>query len=311
MKSVISTIFAVIFIGAGSSGADAALLRSTVAVDGEVIRLGDIFSGAGDQAPLIIAKAPPPGERIVIRATQLAAIAERARLDWKSDNRFERSVVTRRARTVLPDEIEAKVVAALRKEGLKEDWRIDLPGTGLTAKVAIDEERPVRIANARYSVHGKRFSAILEIPRGDNAAERRQVTGSLCRIAKVPVLTGRIQRGEIVRDHDLEFIPYPQTKIGRTVLLDKERIVGRQARRLLSPGKPVRAGDIRPPVVVEKGTIVTIVVETRRMQITARGKALDDGAQGETVRVLNIRSRQTVEGTVVGRNRVILSSARN
>jgi len=127
----------------------------------------------------------------------------------------------------------------------------------------------------------------------------------------VPVVAGRVQRGDIVRDHDLEYVSLPQSKIGRTVLLDRERIVGRQARRVLSPGKPVRASDIRPPVIVEKGTLGTILVQTSRMKITARGKALDDGAQGETVRVLNIRSRQTVEGTVAGRNRVSLSRARN
>ena len=311
MKPILSTVIAVIIIGSGAAGAEAALLRSTVAIDGDVIRLGDIFSGVGEQAPLIVAKAPPPGERIVIRSGQLAAIAENAGLKWSSESRFTRSTITRRARVVLPEEIESRVVAALRKEGLAESWRIELGGADLTAKVALDEERPVRIANPRYSLVGKRFSAILEIPRSHGGAERRQVTGSLYQVARVPVVAGRVQRGDIVRDHDLEYVSLPQSKIGRTVLLDRERIVGRQARRVLSPGKPVRASDIRPPVIVEKGTLGTILVQTSRMKITARRKALDDGAQGETVRVLNIRSRQTVEGTVAGRNRVSLSRARN
>ncbi len=306
MKPILSTVIAVIIIGSGAAGAEAALLRSTVAIDGDVIRLGDIFSGSGNDAAYR-RQGPAPGEKIVIRSGQLAAIAENAGLKWSSESRFTRSTITRRARVV---ERDRKPGRRGPPQGLARK-RIELGGADLTAKVALDEERPVRIANPRYSLVGKRFSAILEIPGAMEEPNVAEVTGSLYQVARVPVVAGRVQRGDIVRDHDLEYVSLPQSKIGRTVLLDRERIVGRQSSGFCLPGKPVRASDMRPPVIVEKGTLMTSLVQTSRVQITARGKALDDGAQGETVRVLNIRSRQTVEGTVAGRNRVTLSRARN
>jgi flagellar basal body P-ring formation protein FlgA len=42
------------------------------------------------------------------------------------------------------------------------------------------------------------------------------------------------------------------------------------------------------------------------MLITARGRAIDDGAKGEVVRVQNTRSRKTIEATVAGPSRVTI-----
>lgn len=307
MKNVLSLVTALIFINLGPSKADAAFLRTTVSVAADVVRLGDLFGESGETATLVVARSPPPGERLVLNAGQLETFAERGGLKWTTDNRFLRSTVTRQARTIDTAEITAKVIAALRKKGLEESWHIELGRNDVIAQVALDEDRPVRVLNTRFSVHSKRFSTVLEVPRGTNSAERKQITGNIFQVTKVPVPAHRIQRGEIIGDRDLDYISLPREKVGRTVLLDKSRIVGKEVRRLLTNGKPIRAGDLRPPVIVEKGTLVTIILQTNRMRISARGKALQDGAAGETVRVLNTRSRQTVEGIVASRNRVVLN----
>jgi flagellar basal body P-ring formation protein FlgA len=42
--------------------------------------------------------------------------------------------------------------------------------------------------------------------------------------------------------------------------------------------------------------------------LTMRGKALESGAEGDTVNVLNIQSKRTVQGTVSGPGRVTLAT---
>jgi flagellar basal body P-ring formation protein FlgA len=307
MKNILSLIMALVFIGASGGKANSAFLRTSVSVAADVVRLGDLFSEAGETASIIVAKSPAPGERLVLNAGQLETLAKRGGLKWTTDNRFLRSTVTRRARTIETEEITAKIIAALSAEGLNESWNVELGTKNLTARVSLDEDQPVRILNTRFSVHSKRFSSVLVVPRGAESAERRQITGSIFQVIEVPVPAHRLQRGEIIRDSDLDYISVPQEKVGRTVLLDKSRIIGKEVRRHLTNGRPIRTGDIRPPVIVEKGTLVTIVLKTNRMRISARGKALQDGAAGETVQVLNTRSRQTIEGIVTSRNRVVLS----
>jgi flagella basal body P-ring formation protein FlgA len=42
------------------------------------------------------------------------------------------------------------------------------------------------------------------------------------------------------------------------------------------------------------------------MRLTARGKALDSGSQGDVIRVVNEQSKQVVEGTVAAAGQVAI-----
>lgn len=309
MKFILSVAIALLIVGAGGLRAEAASLKSPISVQADVVKLGDLFTGAGEEAVQVVARSPAPGERLVLNAGQSDAIAKSGGIKWSPDNRFVRAIVTRQARIIDTEEIKNQLFAALRSEGLDQSWHIELGKNDLTAKIAMDEDRPIRILNPRFSVHSKRFSAVLETPSGSRATDRQQVTGTIYQMTEIPVLARRVQRGDIVREHDLEFISLPQEKIGRTTLMDKRQIVGKQARRLVASGKPIRAGDLRPPVMVEKGNLVTLVLRTEKMLISARGKALDNGAAGDIIRVLNTRSKQTIEGVVESRNRVVVAFA--
>ncbi|MGY9002469.1 MAG: flagellar basal body P-ring formation chaperone FlgA [Rhodospirillales bacterium] len=46
------------------------------------------------------------------------------------------------------------------------------------------------------------------------------------------------------------------------------------------------------------------------MSLSAQGKALEDGAKGDTVRVHNIRSKNIVEGVVTGDGKVRVQIAK-
>ena len=45
------------------------------------------------------------------------------------------------------------------------------------------------------------------------------------------------------------------------------------------------------------------------LYLTIRGKALDSGAEGDTVSVLNLQSKRTISGVVIGRGQVAISVA--
>jgi flagella basal body P-ring formation protein FlgA len=74
----------------------------------------------------------------------------------------------------------------------------------------------------------------------------------------------------------------------------------------LRPGEPVRASEVQRPVVVPKGGLVTLVLTTSGMQLTARGRALEDGGEGDAIRVANAQSHTLVEGIVSGAGRVTI-----
>jgi len=71
-------------------------------------------------------------------------------------------------------------------------------------------------------------------------------------------------------------------------------------RRALRARQPLYAYDIKKPVVVKKGELVTLVFALPGIELTAQGQALADGGKGDVIAVLNARSRRTIEGRVSG-----------
>jgi flagella basal body P-ring formation protein FlgA len=62
------------------------------------------------------------------------------------------------------------------------------------------------------------------------------------------------------------------------------------------------------PELVARNETVTLIFEIPGILLTVRGKALDSGAEGDVISVLNEQSKRTVQGVVVGPGRVMMST---
>lgn len=304
MKSIVTLTIALFVTGSVLADTQAAVLRPNVTVEADVVRLGDLFADVGERRDVVVAAAPAPGAKAVFNAGKLQAIARRSGLSWRPQSRYQSAVVVRAGRVIPAHEIERRIGAALERAGLPRDQRIALGSPDMTLHVAPDEEREIRVVNARYNLGGRQFSAVVEVPRGSTGPERIQVTGSLYEVVEIPVLARQVQRGETIQPRDLELVTMRRDAVDRNALIEADSIVGKTPKRLLAIGKPVRAGDLEMPLLVEKGNLVTVVAENRNMLITAQGRAVEDGAEGDVIRIVNTRSRSTIQGRVVGPNRV-------
>ena len=85
---------------------------------------------------------------------------------------------------------------------------------------------------------------------------------------------------------------------------DPARVVGMEARVAIYAGRPIRLDDVGPPAIVLRNEPVTLQFRGAGLQIFAEGRALDRGAVGETVRVMNLASRQTLSGRVLSNGHV-------
>ena len=77
-----------------------------------------------------------------------------------------------------------------------------------------------------------------------------------------------------------------------------EEAVGQEAKVALYPGRPILVSQIHPPALVERNAVVRMSFASGPLQIVTEGRALERGAAGDPVRVMNLASRQTVTGTV-------------
>ena len=63
------------------------------------------------------------------------------------------------------------------------------------------------------------------------------------------------------------------------------------------------------PDLVQRSEPVTLVYEVPGVVLTLRGKAIDGGAEGDTISVMNEQSKRVVQGTIVGPGRVAIRNS--
>lgn len=118
--------------------------------------------------------------------------------------------------------------------------------------------------------------------------------GAAPALAETLLASRTIRAGEVLAPGDVTRAAQP-TPGG---LSDPAQAIGMEARVALYAGRPLRAGDLGPPALVERNQIVILSYRQGGLQITTEGRALGRAGAGEPVRVMNLSSRNTVTAVV-------------
>lgn len=117
---------------------------------------------------------------------------------------------------------------------------------------------------------------------------------------RIVVPARNIARGEVISDSDLTFATVAAGSSFPGVVTSLDQLDGKQARRFLHMGEPVQAGDVKAPILVTKGSTVTVMFRAPGITLTAVGKAMSEGGLNEPVTVLNLVSYRQITATVTG-----------
>jgi flagella basal body P-ring formation protein FlgA len=286
-----------------------ALLRSAVTVADPVIRIGDLFDGAPANADVAVAHAPAPGESVVLDARWLLAVARAQHVAWTPASRFDQSVVTRASQLIGTDAVRAAVADAVAARGLDGDFDVQFDGAAPTLKLPVDAAPTIAVQQLNFDPQSGRFTAVVTAPADGAPAARAALAGRVFALADVVVPVRRLLPGEVIGEDDLQWTQLRADRVNGSVVVDPEQIVGHSPRRPIRAGQPIRANDLQVAIVMKKGTVVTMVLETPRMLITTQGKAMEDGAKGDLVQVVNTTSNRTVKAVVVDPTTVSVAAA--
>jgi len=83
-----------------------------------------------------------------------------------------------------------------------------------------------------------------------------------------------------------------------SVLTDINNVVGLETRVTLYEGRPINSRDIGPAVIVQRNQVVTLMYRRGGLTISAEARSLGRAGVGESIRIMNLASRQTVTGIV-------------
>jgi flagella basal body P-ring formation protein FlgA len=288
------------------------VLKPQVVVERDMVRLGDLFADlpANVDPATDVARAPTPGQRVTLDATTLMNIANTQRIGWKPNGRFDRVVLERAGQVIGPAPIHEAVMRALSEHGLPANADVALDNERLQITVPTDRPASVRAESVLYDPTKPRFELTLVAPDDDrDGAERVRVQGKVFRMVDMPVPVRPIGPLEVIRARDIQMVRLRADQVGPTHINDPDKLVDKSARRVLPAGAPIRVSDISAPILVAKNNIVNVKVASSRLSIVMQGKALEDGAEGEQVRVVNPRSNKIVQGVVTARGEVVVTTS--
>jgi flagella basal body P-ring formation protein FlgA len=290
----------------------APVLRANVTVSSDLVRIGDVIENAGTAAQIAIYRAPDLGTTGSLPTEQVLS-ALRAHQVIGVDVRDLREIsVTRLARRLDAKDIEAQVAHALEhRSGLGDAANLSLTFDRDIHDVRLEASNSgaMEPISVRYEPRQGRFDVTFEIANERVGTPMRQrFTGTAIETVEAAVPTRTIERNELIKSSDVVVERRPKAELGGDAAAH-DRAVGMQARRQLRAGQPLKLADLVKPDLVQRDQTVTLIYEAVGLYLTVRGKALDGGTEGDVVSVLNLQSKRTVTGTVIGRGQVAISVA--
>ncbi|MBZ0217162.1 MAG: flagellar basal body P-ring formation chaperone FlgA, partial [Fimbriimonadaceae bacterium] len=162
----------------------------------------------------------------------------------------------------------------------------------------------LQVVRLDYNTRTGYFRADLRAADGSRSQLQTSFRGQAIETVRIPVLLRDIGRDEIIQAGDIQYRMIARREIITGTMQMDSDVIGMAARRGLQAGRPLRLEDIEPPKLVRRNMPVVIVYQHKGMTLSVRGRAIADGALGELVRVMNIRSNRIVEGIVSGHGRV-------
>lgn len=286
--------------------ADAPALRLQVQLDAGVIKVADLWAGAGAKGEAVVGPAPPPGRSIAIEAGQLAYIARLYDVDWRPTSGVERTSVERAGRPLSREEMADPIRRSLVEAGAAANAGVEFLNFA-PIQVPPSSFPLLSVEAIAYDQASERFSANLAVSTEGMQTQRMRVSGRVVRTVTAVVATRRLQPGEAIGPADVRAVQVPDRGLAGNVVTDVSQVLGQAPKRTIIAGQPLTAADVGTQVLVAKGETVVIVVETSSMSLSAQGTALGPGGRGDVIQVMNPLSRAVVAARITGPGRAVIA----
>lgn len=313
MRKALSLLSAAAAFAAWASSVFAAgqggpALRAEVSVTSEIVRVGDIVENPGAAADIAIFRAPDVGESGTVSVARVLDALRPHGLADADTRGLAEIAVNHLGRIIAASDIERAIAEAFAgRYGFGEAKDLSLSFDRPPRAFGVDAAAgDVKVTRTAYDAASRRFDVGFEI--AGSTTRRLRYTGTITETIEVPVLTRPANRGDVIKSSDVALERRPKAEVTAGAIRDADKVVGLAARATLRQGQPLRTADLMKPEIVRRNETVTLFLEVPGMVLSARGKALESGAEGDTVAVTNLQSKQNVQGVVTGPNRVTVIS---
>ncbi len=285
----------------------APVLRANVIVSSEVVRIGDLIDNAGAAAQIAVYRAPDLGTTGSLRTSQVLDTLRAHQIIGVDTHDIREVSITRSARTLSAKDVEQQIAKVLEQRnglGSADNLTVTFDRELRDLQLDASNSGDLRASMVRYDPRTGRFDVMFEVANEINSAPTKlRFTGTVVETVEAAVLTRNVERGDVLKAADVSVERRPKAEVGNEAAL-RGRALGMQVRRSLRMGQALKVSDLGKADLVTRDQSVTLIYEAPGLYLTGRGKALESGTEGDTVNILNLQSKRTIQAVVVGPGQV-------
>lgn len=206
--------------------------------------------------------------------------------------------------TLVAQDLMPILEEALRQADIPEGFIIELnnPAQHIPYNDIIS---PDHIIQTSYAPSSGRFLIRFALP-GSNYP---MTLSGIARVpVTMPVLTRDISRGDSINAGDIRWDTEFTGKT-RGALDNPDNIIGLIARRPLSAGSALFSNDLEKPILVKRGSLVTMDYKKGALTLRHQGQAQGKGSLGDIITIRNPHTDRLIKAVITAPNRVEVITA--
>ncbi len=201
------------------------------------------------------------------------------------------------AEAVKKQALEQGVINELELEFFAGATEIDLPEAN---------KFKIMVLRLDFDETQNKFSAKAEVYANSKMLHATDLTGRYYELVSIYVPAQNVAKGELIEQKMLKTIKIRKNRLKSSFLTEESQLLNKQATKSLRMDKPVFENEVREMPLINKNDMVTVVYEYEQMQITVKAQALEDGAKGQIINLLNTKTKKTIQAEVKDKNTVVI-----
>jgi flagellar basal body P-ring formation protein FlgA len=312
-------ILVVWLIGPASAAAKPQIaieMNRSASVDGDIVYLGDVARIASpDHAQVLklsgikLGPAPLYGQSRLIPVDEIALRLKQNGLDEPS-YRIQAAgpvKVLRRYAVIKPDRVNAAVTAFIQQHA---PWDPDQLKIG---KLTFNSDLPVPPGKATFQVTAPLHTDWLgPVPFSvqvlvDGQPARKITAPATIEVwSNVVVAIKPLGKFQPIQADDILVKRMNLARTPANVIMAADQVLGRRTNRNIAANTLLRTDQVEMPPVVKRGDLVEVIAESPVLKISTKAIARQNGAVGDRIPVMNLRSKKIIYAQVVNKQTVMV-----
>ena len=148
------------------------------------------------------------------------------------------------------------------------------------------------------------FKIHVVLNKNEIEKEKYEINGRYIPFLEIPVARRLIKNGEVLKSEDITKIKTKTTNIGHNIVLSEEKLVGMEAKNVISSGRYFKQADVRKPPVVFINDVITIEYRSNNLTVKTIGIAMEEGALGDRIKIKNEKTGSEIYAKIIDKNSV-------